>query len=147
MSTPKTQNPNYIAQTILSRRDHSEYEIRTKMKRKKFSPKQIDDTIASLKKIQLIDDKKFTTMYIDNTLLFKPVGPRWLRYKLKQKGIDDSMISSALTAAYPSGREAELAQQAAESWQKSHPKHQDDRVRLTRYLTSRGFSYEIINTL
>lgn len=151
MPLPKHTDPFYQAQDILSRRDHSEFELRTKMRRKRFSPSQIDDAVAKLKNLNLINDEKFTAMFIENTLLFKAVGPKYLSYKLKQKRIKSSLIEGALSAAFVPGREVELARQAAAAWRRTHtPKSTDrqeinkHRQRLTRTLASRGFSFSAI---
>jgi regulatory protein len=153
MPLPKRTNPYYVAQDILSRRDHSEFEFRTKMRRKHFSPDQIDDVVVKLKKMNLINDKKFAVMFVANTLLFKAVGPKYLSYKLKQKGIASSLIEAALAEAFPPGREAELARQAAAAWRRTHHPKNTDRIeikkhqqRLTRLLASRGFSFSAIES-
>jgi regulatory protein len=142
----KSHNPYYMAQAILSRRDHSEFEIRTKMKRKKFSALQINDVVTRLKKLDLINDNNFAETFTANTLHLKAVGRRWLAYKLKQKGIDQSIISDVLNRAYFPGREEKLARQAASTWRRTHSQHTNDYKRLTRHLISRGFSYDAINT-
>jgi regulatory protein len=146
MPLPKRTNPYYVAQDILSRRDHSEFELRTKMRRKKFSPTEIDDVVAKLKKLNLINDQNFISMFIENTLLFKSVGPKYLAHKLKQKGIVSSRIEAALAEAFTPGREVELAKQALDSWRRTRPQHKTDQSRLFRYLTSRGFSYAAIQS-
>jgi SOS response regulatory protein OraA/RecX len=79
------QNPRYVAQDILSRRDHSEAEVYLKMKRKNFSSHQINETIQWLKTKHLINDATFAQKYIQSTLEFKSVGPLWFKQKLHQK--------------------------------------------------------------
>jgi len=137
---------NYAAQAILARRDHSEAEIRAKLKRKKFAPAQIDTTINKLTKLGLINDQSFTATYINSTLNYKAVGPKWLAYKLKQKGIAQTIIDQAIADIFTDQKEHELAQQAADSWRRTHPRHTGDRQRLTRHLISRGFSYQTVNS-
>ncbi len=153
MPLPKRADPFYQAQDILSRRDHSEFELRTKMRRKHFTPAQVDAVVIRLKKINLLNDRKFAAMFIANTLLFKPVGPKYLSYKLKQKGIRSSLIEAALAEAFVPGREAELARQAATAWRRTHyPKNTDHieikkhQQRLIRILVSRGFSFSAIES-
>ncbi|HBE90035.1 MAG: hypothetical protein A3E37_03435 [Candidatus Andersenbacteria bacterium RIFCSPHIGHO2_12_FULL_46_9] len=151
---PKRTNPYYVAQDILSRRDHSEFELRTKMRRKKFSPAEIDDAVAKLKKLNLINDQNFASMFIENTLLFKSVGPKYLAHKLKQKGLMSSLIEAALAAAFTPGREVKLASQAATAWGRTHHPKNTDRneskkyqQRLIRLLAARGFSFSVIQSV
>lgn len=146
MPLTKRTNPYYVAQDILSRRDHSEFELRTKMRRKHFNPDQINDVVAKLKKLNLVNDEKFTVMFVANTLLFKAVGPKYLSYKLKQKGITSSLIEAALAEAFPPGREAELAHQVATRWRRTHVPS-PDKQNLTRHLISHGFSFDAIQTV
>lgn len=143
--TTKSQDPYYAAQDILSRREHSEFEVRTKMKRKRFSSTQIDDAVRKLKKLDLINDNNFSKVFVEQILNLKAVGPKWLTYKLKQRGIEQSIISYTIKEAFISGREAELAKQAVSIWKRTHPLHVEDYERLRRHLAARGFSFESIN--
>ena len=124
------------------------------MRRKKFSPAVIDDVLAKLKKLNLINDQNFTSMFIENTLLFKSVGPKYLAHKLKQKGIASPLIEAALEQAFTPGREVKLAHQAATSWLRTHHPKSTDRnetkkyqQRLIRLLAARGFSFSVIQSV
>lgn len=151
----KRGDPYYQAQDILSRRDHSEAEVRDKLRRKKFTDSQIDPVIAWLKEKQLLDDQRFATTYIENTVLFKPVGPRWLKMKLRSKRVADGVIEAALSEAFVGNRETQLLQQAAAMWRRSHRSPASDSLkdarlyqqRLYRFLVSRGFSSGKISDL
>ncbi len=151
MPTPKRTDSFYQAQDILSRRDHSENELRTKMRRKGFAVEIVEEVVTKLKKIGLIDDEKFADSYVKNILLFKPVGPRWIKHKLKEKGIESEIIDRTVENNFPAGREAELAAQAVATWRRTHQLKSGERdeimkhrQRLTRYLAARGFSYAAI---
>lgn len=148
----KRTNPYYQAQVILSRRDHSVFELQTKMRRKRFTTSQINSAVGKLKKIKLLDDHTFAQKYIEDALRFKDVGPRWLAYRLKQKGISENIIDQTISEAFFEGREAKLVSKAAQKWQRLHPSTGSgqaprDRQRLTRFLTSRGFSFTQIDSV
>ena len=138
----KSENVYYQAQAILARRDHSEHEVRMKLAKKGFSEVQIDEAIEILCDQKLIDDEKFAAMYVTNTLRFKNVGPRWLVHKLKEKRIATELIEPAVYGVIDEDKEHALATDAASAWRRSHAKHAEDRDRLTRFLRSRGFSFE-----
>ena len=112
----KRTDPDYQAQAILSRRDHSIFEVQTKMRRKGFTAAQIHSAITKLKKLRLLDDHAFAHKYVKETLHFKAVGPRWLVRGLKQKGIGESIIKEALAKNLTPAREQELINQAAAKW-------------------------------
>ena len=143
--TTKDNDPIWKAQDILSRRDHSEFEVRTKLRRKRFSPEEINTAVNWLYERQLLNDHDFARRYIENTLSLKPVGPRWLAAKLKQKGISNDIISEVIANSFIEGKETELAAEAALRWQKSHPSKAADKQKLLRFLQSRGFSFNAIN--
>ena len=148
----KRTDPDYQAQAILSRRDHSIFEVQTKMRRKGFTAAQIHSAITKLKKLRLLDDHAFARKYVKETLHFKAVGPRWLVRGLKQKGIGESIIKEALAKNLTPAREQELINQAAAKWRRLHPstgsgQAPKDRQRLTRFLVSRGFSYAAMESI
>lgn len=138
-------SPYNKALDILSRRDHAEHEMRTKLKQKKYTAAQIDDTINKLFANKLLDDHVFTERYILSIIRYKAVGPRWLQQKLKQRGVGDSIISEVIANLLDEDKQLELAQEAITKWQKLHSQHTTDRTRLTRFLLSRGFQIQNIN--
>lgn len=148
----KRGDPYYQAQDILSRRDHSEAEVRDKLRRKKFTDSQIDPVIAALKEQNLINDRRFVHVYIENIIRYKAVGPRWVKMKLRAKRVADGLVEAALTEAFAGDQETQLLEQAVAAWQRSHrqPTNKDVRLhqqRLYRFLISRGFSLDKISQL
>jgi regulatory protein len=133
-------NSRLQLQTILARRDHSVAETEAKLRRQGFSTAEIAATITWAKDHRYLDDARFAENFITSTLRRKPVGRRYLAFKLRAKGLAPNLISSSLQTLLPPAREAELARTAAQRWQKLHPDHAHDRTRLTRFLASRGFT-------
>lgn len=142
--TKKSANPYWIAQDILSRRDHSESEVRAKLAKKGIAQQIIDDVIAKLQDARLLDDEVYARRYVESILRTKVVGPKWMRAKLKQRGVEDTLISQTLDDLVTKEVERDLLNTAAETWKRSHAKHADDKQRLMRFLASRGFSEHLI---
>jgi len=143
---PKEQLTAYNkALDILSRRDHTEYEMRNKLKNKKYTASQINNTINKLFTNNLLNDVAFAEQYITGTIRHKEVGPRWLQQKLKQRGVEDNIINEAIEDSLNKNKQLELIQQAITKWQNLYPKYAADRTRLTRFLLSRGFQIPDIN--
>lgn len=138
--TAKSTNPKYAAQDILSRRDHSEFELRQKMKKKGFFGDELEETVEWLKTKKLLNDELFAKKYIESIILTRAVGRRYLAFKLKEKRIGEEAIGAALDELLDEATERDLAQKATSSWKKSHSKHAADKTRLSRFLLSRGFS-------
>jgi SOS response regulatory protein OraA/RecX len=121
-----------------------EAEMRRKLRRKGFSPADIQETVDWLYDRQLLDDAAFAERYIAATLHIKPVGKRWLRAKLGQKGVPLPVVEQILEQQISFAKEKELAAAAALLWKKTHPAKADDKEKLMRFLVSRGFSYDAI---
>ena len=136
--TPLRQDPYYQAQAILSRRDHTEAEVRFKLRKKGFSTAQVQEVMNWLKEKKFINDETFATKYVENTLRFKAVGRRWLRFKLQQKGLSEENITQAL-AQYSPAEEEIQRQQAITRWQENHSNDGKPEA-LARFLASRGFA-------
>ncbi len=117
------------------------------MKRQGFKPDQADSAVAKLQKLGLLDDRAYAEAYIRDTLRAKPVGPRWLKHKLRQRGVSEDITGEVLGAAFSGGREERLARKAAQKWRRLHPRHGNDRRRLSRFLSSRGFTHGAINAV
>jgi len=81
---------------IVSRRPHTEKEIRDKLKDKEYAPVTIDKTIEKLREYGYVDDEAFLEHYLS----FKGdvQGPRKLKYDLIKKGIAEYLIDNALEA-------------------------------------------------
>ncbi len=143
--TSKRTDPYWQAQDILSRRDHSETEVRQKMGRQGFSSLEIERAIEQLYVNKLLNDHQFARRYVENLLERKLIGPRYLAAKLKQRGIAPDIIAAAIERGFTGDRSEESClARAADQWKRSHRQHEHDRERLQRFLLSRGFSLDVI---
>jgi len=80
---------------IISRREHSEKEIREKLY-KKFNDHKVSElVITSLIEKGLVNDHRFAEMYII-TRKRKGFGPKKIAYELLAKGVSDDISSQAL---------------------------------------------------
>jgi regulatory protein len=137
-------DPHYLAQDILSRRDHSQWELQEKLKKKGVSYPEIQETIVWLKAKKYLNDATFARNYIERTIRTHTVGKRYLAYKLKAKRVPSDIINTVLKEIVSEEIETELMKKAAQAWKKSHPKFAGDSMRLGRFLLSRGFSSYLV---
>ena len=80
---------------IISRREHSEKEIREKLY-KKFNDHKVSElVITSLIEKGLVNDHRFAEMYIIARKR-KGFGPKKIAYELLAKGVSDDISSKAL---------------------------------------------------
>jgi regulatory protein len=77
---------------IISRREHSEQEITKKLLKKFDTPEVIDRVITKLVANSLIDDVRYTQMYV-LARKRKGFGPKKIQFELISRGINDSISS------------------------------------------------------
>lgn len=83
----------------LARRAMSRGQVRDKLRTLGHDAAVIDRVLARLDELELIDDAAFGRMLIDETRRARPAGPRLLRQKLRQKGLDPELIDRLLAEA------------------------------------------------
>lgn len=122
-------------------RSRSESEMASYLRKKKYSPEAISETIERLRQQEYLDDAAFVRAWIEDRERFRPRGRRALRYELAQKGINRELIDSALDDL----DEDELAWRAVEGklrqWR--HLAEAELRKKAMGYLNRRGFNYEV----
>jgi regulatory protein len=127
---------------LLARRPYSTAEIRRNLASHEVAPSVIDAALETLSRLGYVDDLAFAQYWIENRERFKPRGPRALRYELRQKGIPDAIIETALAEveAHDSAYRA-----AQERMHRLRGLDQSDfRNKLGAFLTRRGFGYDIV---
>src|SRR4051812_15796529 len=80
---------------FLKIRPRSVQELRAKLDGKGFESQAVDETIAYLESINLLDDRAFTAGWIRYRLA-RPFGFRRITTELKAKGIAEDIISEAI---------------------------------------------------
>lgn len=140
----KRNNPRYVAQAILSRSDHSSWEVRKKMLAKGFNDDVVQETLVWLRSRHLINDRELAKRYVERTLSTKPVGPRWLKAKLSRKKIELAIIEEAIDEAFEETSECDRIRDAIEAWHHAHLGKSTDNTQLARFLMARGFTSEVI---
>ncbi len=131
----------------LSFRPRSEKEVRDKLKMKKAPSEIIDKIITQLVNLKFLDDEKFAQWWIEQRTQFSPRGERVLKLELRQKGISQDVIESALQNT------EDIVKDDLESAKKLVRKKLDRYKHLSRqklyqklgaYLARRGFDWQTI---
>lgn len=128
---------------FLSVRIRSVHEVSLRLKEAGYSSETIESTILRLESSGLLSDSEFSRSWVENRCTFRPRAKRALIVELRQKGIVDQEIQSAVSNL----DETLLAQQAAEKVAPRFAKLPFDefRKKMFGYLSRRGFSYGIAN--
>jgi len=135
--------PLNYALKLLEKQDRSVGNVKQKMKEKKFTPTEIDETIKTLIEKNFLDDERYAKNLIKSKKTYQHLGNRRLKFELKKKFISDELITK-LFSQESEKVELETAQEAAEKWLRIKGDKENAREKLFRHLASKGFDYEII---
>lgn len=129
---------------ILKLRPHSEFEVRTKLARKKFSAEDVNEAVKYLYSVDLLDDRAFTKSWIAYRLA-RPFGFKRITLELHQKGIAKDIIDEMI-APYKAQEDQEvildLARRRAVRLSNIDPVKR--RKRIMDFLLRRGFSIDAV---
>ncbi len=127
---------------FLSYRARSTSEIRQNLRKHDLPAEVIEQTIERLKAERLADDDQFAKAWVENRSTFRPRSRRALEVELRQKGVPDEAVQSALTDV----NEEALAYEAARKRVRrlESLEWSDFRTKLSEFLARRGFSYAVV---
>ena len=133
---------------LLGKRIHSVYELRTKLRQKKYDADLIQLTIDDLLNTRYLDDMKFAEMYAEEKLRLKLWGKTKLKSELMKKGISSSIITAVLEDKFPPVDEeldnaSQLVKKKYSQLKNRNMEHQKLVKRLYAFLISRGYSYDV----
>jgi regulatory protein len=91
----------------------------------------------------LVDDVKFTSLWLENRAEFRPRGQYALRMELRQKGITDAVLDKALGKIDETPLALKAGRKKAGRFKTLD--EQGFKQKLYGFLSRRGFRYEIIS--
>lgn len=127
---------------FLGYRARSESEIRKNLQKHEIPEIVIEETLERLRKDKLVDDSQFARTWVENRSTFRPRSRRMLAMELRQKGLDDEAMQSALKDVDDEALAYEAAQKRAPRFKELE--WIEFRKKLTGFLARRGFSYSVI---
>jgi regulatory protein len=133
------------AMDLLARREHSEQELRQKLKTREYDADAIDEILQALKKDRLQSDERFTESYV-NHRFNAGVGPLKIRFELRQKGVSDRLADEFLEPLSDQWDEL-MTRQRIRKYGASIPNDYAERMKQARFLQNRGFSPESVMRL
>lgn len=124
---------------LLARRDHSIFELKTKLKLRKFFDTSIEKTIEYLIDKNYLNEIRYSENLI-NSRLIRGEGKYLILQRLNQKGISSSLANQVYEQVVDTEKEKEAC---LLSLNKLMPKYEDIEV-LKSKLLKKGFSNYII---
>lgn len=125
---------------FLGHRARSTKEIERYLSEKDFSDDIVQKVIEKLLDEKYLDDSDFTRMWIESRTKFNPKGAWALRFELRQKGVDDSIIENALSEHDDNEAAWTAVQKKLSLWKSLDV--ENFRKKLYTFLSNRGFNYE-----
>ncbi len=127
---------------FLSYRARSTSEIRQNLRKHKTPAEIIEQTIERLQGERLANDDQFAKAWVENRSTFRPRSRRALAIELRQKGIPDEAVQSALAGVDEEALAYEAALKRARRLESLD--WNDFRTKLSEFLARRGFSYSVV---
>lgn len=127
---------------FLSYRARSEKEIRQNLLKHEYSEDVIEITLQRLRDTGLANDNDFAHAWVENRNTFRPRSRRALTMELRQKGLDEETVKSAVSDVDESALAYDTARKRAPRFQGLE--WSEFRKKLSEYLTRRGFPYSVI---
>lgn len=149
----KKQNQIFLLKNksfdLLSRRMHSEKELKDKLKRKgDYTTEIVEEVIVYLREKNYLNDEEFTRKFISQKSNLRKDGPRKIKSELIKKGINSEIIDREIISIYSQGDEYENAVNHANKKISSLEHKKLDKFKLKQkvmnYLANKGFSYDMI---
>lgn len=127
---------------LLSYRPRSVAEVTRHLRSKQYDENLIEEVVAHLQTVGLLDDEAFSRYWREQRETFKPRSSLAIRQELQQKGVDREIIESVLTDMDEMTAARQAAMKQAKRW--AGLPEVEFRARLGRFLQRRGFDYETI---
>ena len=125
-------------------RPRSKREVEMWLRKYKVHESLHEELFNKLKRLELLDDVKFATWWIDQRMSFRPRGKRALAAELRQKGINKETIKEVMTKIEIDETKVakDLLKKYRYKWEKL-PKN-EKKKKMSSYLARKGFGWEII---
>lgn len=130
------------AMLFLSYRARSESEIRKNLRKHEIPEEVVEETLARLRQDGFANDGQFARAWVENRSVFRPRSRRMMAMELKQKGLNEEAVSSALEGVDDEALAYEAAQKRAPRFKSLE--WIEFRKKLSEFLARRGFSYSVI---
>jgi regulatory protein len=128
---------DYLVYRPRSRNELSHY-----LRGKRVPERIIEEVLGGLAREELVDDLAFAQYWVENRERFRPRSRALLSYELRRKGLDEEVISEALTAVDEEESARRVAHQRASRYIRLDEK--SFRQKMGQFLRRRGFTYRLI---
>ena len=131
---------------LCSRSEQCSVDIRKKMVAYEIMDELVEEIISKLKEEKFLDDERYVKAYISDKFRLNKWGRIKLRYYLKAKGLQDSVIEKGLHEIDESEYKKVLIATLKEKAKKTKSDNKYEKIgQIIRFAQSRGFEPEMIH--
>lgn len=130
------------AVALLARREHGQVELARKLVQKGFDLTVVNQVLAELIQDNLLSDERFVESFV-HSHVSRGQGPLKIQAALAQKGVDDSLIDTALAEAGTDWA-ALACEVRRKRFKDAPPDDYAEKARQARFLSGRGFASSTI---
>lgn len=142
----KTEDYHAIKESCLgylSRRAHASFELESKLRKKGYGEKNIQQVIRELSDKGWIDDENFAVSYAAEKAELNRWGPNKIRSALYNKGLGKNLVDKSINEAFKNLQPQQICVDLALKKKRKFLREDDPfkrKQKIYRYLASRGFS-------
>ncbi|SIQ07050.1 regulatory protein RecX [Halanaerobium kushneri] len=129
---------------LLSYRERTIKEIEDRLRKKDFSEVVIKEVVDFLLENDYLNEERFAEMWIRSRKKHHPRGRKLIYKELKDKGVNQRIINSALNNYLSDQDEREMANHLKDKWLRRRTEEDSSSYKLKNYLANKGFSYDLI---
>ena len=133
------------AMNLLARREHSRRELQEKIGKRFDHSRLIDGVLTQLEADGLLSDQRYSEAYV-NGRANKLYGPERIRQELRQAGINDALIETALDEAGIDWQER-LLRLKQKKFGNLPAQNIEERAKQQRFFQYRGFDVSMIRKI
>jgi len=131
-----------VAVRLLSRREHSTYEIRDKLLQRDFDEAEVEQALIELQQGDWLSDERYAEAYI-RMRQQKGFGPIRIANELNERGVKDSIVETYLYAGEENWRQT-LIKLYEKKYRNRAVEDYNDRAKRIRFMQYRGFTLDMI---
>lgn len=128
---------------LCSRREYCEFDIREKLLRTSISTEDCEEIVATLKKLNMINDERYAMAYANDKFQFNKWGKQKITAMLRMKHISSAIITAATNQIDNSDHKEQCLALLKNKARSTKAKDIVElKNKLLRYALGRGFDYE-----
>lgn len=129
---------------LLSYRERTIKEIEDRLRKNDFKEEVIKAVVDFLLEKDYLNEDRFAEMWIRSRKKHHPRGRKLIYKELKDKGLNQKIINSALNQFLSYQEELKMAEYLKNKWLRRRTEEDSSSYKLKNYLANKGFSYSLV---